>query len=151
MADGRRLATERPASPEEAAALLRALGEAGRRVRVRGGGTKLDWGGGSASRSTVELETGGLDRDRRAQRRATSPRCSRPACRSREAQDAVRGARPDARARPAAGAGGATIGGIVATGDSGPLRHRYGGVRDLVRRHHASRSPTARSPRPAAR
>jgi glycolate oxidase FAD binding subunit len=29
-------------------------------------------------------------------------------------------------------AGGATIGGIVATGDSGPLRHRYGGVRDLV-------------------
>jgi len=28
--------------------------------------------------------------------------------------------------------GGATIGGIVATGDSGPLRHRYGGVRDLV-------------------
>src|SRR5262249_29144266 len=28
--------------------------------------------------------------------------------------------------------GGATIGGIVATNDSGPLRHRYGGVRDLV-------------------
>ena len=27
---------------------------------------------------------------------------------------------------------GATIGGIVATGDSGPLRHRYGGPRDLV-------------------
>src|SRR5437763_377867 len=28
--------------------------------------------------------------------------------------------------------GGATIGGIVATGDSGPLRHRYGAARDLV-------------------
>jgi glycolate oxidase FAD binding subunit len=27
---------------------------------------------------------------------------------------------------------GATIGGIVATADSGPLRHHYGGVRDLV-------------------
>ena len=26
----------------------------------------------------------------------------------------------------------ATVGGIVATADSGPLRHRYGGVRDLV-------------------
>ena len=26
----------------------------------------------------------------------------------------------------------ATIGGVVATGDSGPLRHRYGGPRDLV-------------------
>jgi glycolate oxidase FAD binding subunit len=28
--------------------------------------------------------------------------------------------------------GGATIGGVVATGDSGPLRHRYGAARDLV-------------------
>ena len=27
---------------------------------------------------------------------------------------------------------GATIGGVVATGDSGPLRHRYGSPRDLV-------------------
>ena len=26
----------------------------------------------------------------------------------------------------------ATIGGVVATGDSGPLRHRYGAPRDLV-------------------
>jgi glycolate oxidase FAD binding subunit len=28
--------------------------------------------------------------------------------------------------------GAATIGGVVATGDSGPLRHRYGAARDLV-------------------
>jgi glycolate oxidase FAD binding subunit len=28
--------------------------------------------------------------------------------------------------------GGATIGGVVAAGDSGPLRHRYGAARDLV-------------------
>jgi glycolate oxidase FAD binding subunit len=27
---------------------------------------------------------------------------------------------------------GSTIGGVIATGDSGPLRHRYGGPRDLV-------------------
>ena len=34
---------------------------------------------------------------------------------------------------PPLGAGGAaTIGGVVATADSGPLRHRYGGPRDLV-------------------
>jgi glycolate oxidase FAD binding subunit len=32
----------------------------------------------------------------------------------------------------AAGTGAATIGGIVATADSGPLRHSCGGVRDLV-------------------
>jgi glycolate oxidase FAD binding subunit len=28
--------------------------------------------------------------------------------------------------------GGATVGGMVAAGDSGPLRHRYGPIRDLV-------------------
>ena len=33
---------------------------------------------------------------------------------------------------PPLGDDAATIGGVVATGDSGPLRHRYGGVRDLV-------------------
>ena len=53
-------ATERPASPEEAAALLKALGEQGRTVRIRGGGTKLDWGG-AAEPAAVELETAGLD------------------------------------------------------------------------------------------
>jgi glycolate oxidase FAD binding subunit len=33
---------------------------------------------------------------------------------------------------PQAGELAATVGGIVATGDSGPLRHRYGAVRDLL-------------------
>ena len=33
---------------------------------------------------------------------------------------------------PLGAAGAATIGGVVATADSGPLRHRYGGPRDLV-------------------
>ena len=34
---------------------------------------------------------------------------------------------------PPLGAGdAATVGGVIATNDSGPLRHRYGGVRDLV-------------------
>ena len=41
------------------------------------------------------------------------------------------GAAGDDAAIEAADAG-ATIGGIVATNDSGPLRHKYGGVRDLV-------------------
>jgi glycolate oxidase FAD binding subunit len=33
---------------------------------------------------------------------------------------------------PLGASDGATIGGVIATADSGPLRHRYGGVRDLV-------------------
>jgi FAD/FMN-containing dehydrogenase len=39
MATAEAPAKERPASPEEAAALLKALGEQERTVRVRGGGT----------------------------------------------------------------------------------------------------------------
>ena len=55
----------------------------------------------------------------------------RAAGRARSARSARPG--PDAGARPAAGRGGtATIGGVVATDDSGPLRHRYGSARDLV-------------------
>src|SRR2546426_4128393 len=34
---------------------------------------------------------------------------------------------PDSAGEPAA-----TVGGVVATGDSGPLRHRYGAARDLL-------------------
>ena len=47
---------ERPGSPEEAAELLRSLGEAGKPVRPRGGGTKLDWGG-IGEPVAVELRT----------------------------------------------------------------------------------------------
>ena len=50
---------ERPGSPEEAAELLRSLGEAGRAVRPVGGRTKLDWGG-IGEPIAVELETAGM-------------------------------------------------------------------------------------------
>jgi glycolate oxidase FAD binding subunit len=113
----------RPASVEEAAALLKTRTEP---IRPLGGGTK-PW---IASRDEEVLETGGLDRivehnvgDFTAVLEAGVPFA--------EAQRvfAEHGQRlawdpPDP--------GGATIGGIVATADSGPLRHRYGGVRDLV-------------------
>ena len=63
---------------------------------------------------------------------ATSPRCSRPACRSRRRRPRSPQHGQMLALDPPGDGGGATIGGIVATGDSGPLRHRYGGVRDLV-------------------
>src|SRR2546422_9152108 len=37
-----------------------------------------------------------------------------------------------ARAPPLGHGARATVGGVVAAADSGPLRHRFGGVRDLV-------------------
>jgi glycolate oxidase FAD binding subunit len=123
------LATERPKSPQEAAELLRGLGEQGRAVRVRGGGTKLDWGG-VGEPVAVELETAGLNRmvehnvgDFTAILQAGVPLA--------KAQEAFH-AEGQMFALDPPLAGDATIGGVVATADSGPLRHRYGGVRDLV-------------------
>jgi glycolate dehydrogenase FAD-binding subunit len=119
---------ERPASPEEAAALLKALGESERAVRIRGGGTKLAWGG-TGDPVAVELETGGLAAivehnvgDFTAILQAGVPLA--------HAQDVFRSEGQMLALDPPVGA--ATIGGVVASDDSGPLRHRYGGVRDLV-------------------
>jgi glycolate oxidase FAD binding subunit len=122
---------ERPGSPEEAAELLRSLGEAGRAVRPVGGRTKLDWGG-VGEPVAVELETGGMaeilehnEGDLTAVLQAGVPLA--------KAQAAFAESDQMLALDPPLGAGEATtIGGLVATGDSGPLRHRYGGVRDLV-------------------
>ena len=115
---------------DELVAAIREHGTAGRAVRPVGGGTKLEWG--AQSGDAVDLETSSLD-----------------AIHEHNVGDftAVLGAGvrvADAQAKfaaegqmlaldPPLGAGdGATIGGMIATGDSGPMRHRYGGVRDLV-------------------
>jgi glycolate oxidase FAD binding subunit len=127
----------RPETVPEAAALLKELGAKERTVRPVGGGTK-PWGRAS---DEEPLETGGLSRilehnvgDFTAVLEAGTSFAEAQAAfaehRQRIAWDP-----PDPSAGKA-GRGdegsGATIGGIVATNDSGPLRHRYGGVRDLV-------------------
>jgi glycolate oxidase FAD binding subunit len=115
----------RPDSVLQASTLLRELGVASRAVRPVGGGTK-PWG----KQDGEPLETGGLNRilehnvgDFTAILEAGVPFA--------EAQ-AIFGEHGQALAWDPPDLGGATIGGIVATADSGPLRHRYGGVRDLV-------------------
>jgi len=116
----------RPDTPEEAAALLRTLGEEGRAVRPRGGGTK-DWG---PVFDGAIVETGGLHRmlehnvgDFTAVLEAGVP--------LDEAQAAF-GKHGQMLAIDPASHGAATVGGIIAANDSGPLRHRYGSMRDLV-------------------
>ena len=111
--------------------LARWLAESAAPVRPRGGGTKLGWGAPPPA-DAIELDTSGLDR-----------------VLEHNAGDFTAiveaGARvADLRARfaahgqmlaldPPLGDGeGATIGGVIATADSGPLRHRYGAPRDLV-------------------
>jgi glycolate oxidase FAD binding subunit len=116
---------------EPLAARIREHGTAGQAVRPVGGGTKLGWGG-AGREGAADLTTESLNE-----------------ILEHNVGDftAVLGAGvriADAQARfaaegqmlaldpPLGEADGATVGGMIATGDSGPLRHRYGGVRDLV-------------------
>jgi glycolate oxidase FAD binding subunit len=112
-----------PASAEELAA---ALAEARPTVRVRGAGTKLAWARGEPA---LELSTVRLDTivehnagDLTAVLEAGVPLA--------QAQERFAAAGQMLALDPPDP--GATIGGVAATNDSGPLRTRYGGVRDLV-------------------
>jgi glycolate oxidase FAD binding subunit len=113
------------ATADELAAQLAA---ASGTVRVVGARTKLRWAPDASP--ALELSTAGLDRivehnagDLTAVLEAGVP-LARAQERFREAGQMLALDPPDV--------GGATIGGIVATNDSGPLRARYGGARDLV-------------------
>ena len=125
---------------EEAAAAIRAHEV----VRPRGGGTKLGW---SPRSDAWDLDTRGMNRilehnegDFTAILEAGTPLMEAQAAFGAAGQMLAldppwasageAGCGDEAAGRGSAGA--ATIGGVIATNDSGPLRHRYGGVRDLV-------------------
>jgi glycolate dehydrogenase FAD-binding subunit len=118
----------RRSAPASAAELAAQLGGATDTVRVLGAATKLRWAPDASP--DLELSTAGLDRivehnagDLTAVLEAGVP-LARAQKTFREAGQMLALDPPDA--------GGATIGGIVAANDSGPLRTRYGGARDLV-------------------
>jgi glycolate oxidase FAD binding subunit len=118
-----------PKSREELVGALREAGEGGTPVRFAGGGTKRSWGAVGAQ-PAVTLSTTGLDRivehnagDLTAVLEPGAP-LERAQATFAEADQMLALDPPDP--------GGATIGGLVATADSGPLRSRYGAVRDLV-------------------
>jgi len=121
----------KPASAEEAAGALQAAAAEGHSVRVIGAATKRGWGH-VVPKADVELSTAGLDAivehnvgDLTAVLQAGVP-LSR-------AQETFGAAGQMLSVDPPLGAGAAaTIGGTVATADSGPLRHRFHALRDLV-------------------
>src|SRR5436305_934549 len=115
----------------QARGLLADASRAGHSVRLVGAGTKLSWGGAGVA-SDVELTTERLHRV--VEHNAG------------DLTAVLEAGVPLARAQDTFAAGGqmlaidpwpgeqreATVGGILATADSGPLRHRYGAPRDLV-------------------
>jgi glycolate oxidase FAD binding subunit len=122
-----------PATFEEAASGLAAAAAGNEAVRIVGAGTKIEWGSAGAE-PDVELHTTRLNRilehnvgDLTAVLEAGLPLA--------QAQETFAGEGQMLALDPPLGRGrsrDATIGGVIATGDSGPLRHRYGAARDLV-------------------
>jgi glycolate oxidase FAD binding subunit len=126
---------ESPRTFQDAAAALAAATADARPVRLVGAGSKLGWGTPAGDPAdAVQLSTAGLDEivehnagDLTATLQAGVPLAV--AQRAFAAADQMLALDPPLRV---SGSRSPTIGGVVATGDCGPLRHRYGGPRDLV-------------------
>jgi glycolate oxidase FAD binding subunit len=120
----------RPTTEEELAELLAEADGAGQSLIPRGGGTKLGWGRPAQGEFLSVREL-----DRMIAMEPGDFVCVAQAGMRLADLDAALRAEPGHRQRlmldPPHGAD-ATLGGIVATNASGPLRHRYGAPRDLV-------------------
>ncbi len=129
-----------PRTFEQAAAALAKAAREGQAVRILGAATKLDWGAPTPP-PDLELRSTGLDEivehnagDLTAVLQAGVPFARVQEMAASAGQMLALDPPPADRVTPT-GAGedrGATIGGVFASGDSGPLRHRYGAPRDLV-------------------
>jgi glycolate oxidase FAD binding subunit len=119
---------ERPTSAADAARILK---DTRGTVLFRGAGTKMGWGGRPAVDPQVLLETGGMQR-----LLSHNPADMTVAVESgmplRTLQDLLAGSGQWLALDPPTEPAGATVGGLLATGDSGPRRLRYGALRDLV-------------------
>jgi glycolate dehydrogenase FAD-binding subunit len=116
---------------EPLAATVREHGTAGQAVRPVGGGTKLAWGG--SSEGAVDLETSAALNEILEHNIGDFTAVLGAGVRLADAQARFAAEGQMLALDPPLGAAdGATVGGVIATADSGPLRHRYGSVRDLV-------------------
>jgi glycolate oxidase FAD binding subunit len=124
------LRSETPQDAEDAAELLRACAADGIAVCFAGGATK-EWGhpGGDYG---LRLRTSALDVVVE-HNRGDLTAVLQAGVRLRALDELLGEAGQMLALDPPLGAGdAATVGGAVAAGDSGPLRHRYGAARDLV-------------------
>jgi len=121
--------TNVPNTPAELADMLRRASEARTSVVIRGAGTKADWGRPPRRVDTL-LSTRGLNRVL-AHEHGDLTATIEAGATLREVNLALAKQQQWLPLDPSF-AGEATIGGILATNDSGPLRHRFGTPRDLV-------------------
>lgn len=120
----------RPAGLAEAAAALEAAADERQSLLFTGAGTALEWGAPVTATDLV-VETGGLDRllGHAPEDWTVSAEAGMPLTRLQE-QLAPAGQWLPLDAPTAAE--GATLGGLLAGGDAGPRRLKYGGMSDLV-------------------
>lgn len=120
----------RPDSVDAAAELIRAAAHEEGLLLFRGSGSKLDWG---APPSSVDLlvDSSGLNRilAHDAADMTVAVEAGVPVA---DLQDLLASTGQWLGVDPASAGRGATVGGLVATADSGPRRLKYGAVRDLV-------------------
>ncbi len=121
-----------PHSFSEAAAALAGAAAQGRPVRIVGGGSKLGWGGNTPPRA-LQLHTGHLSRvivhedGLTATINAGTPLMRAQGMLARSGMMLAVDPQLGLGRKPAA-----TLGGVVATADSGPLSHRYGPSRQQI-------------------
>ena len=121
---------ETPRSAQDAAELLHACAADAKAVRIEGAGTK-PWGLPGAD-CDVRLHTGGLA-EVVEHNAGDLTAVLQPGVSMRELEQTLAAAGQMLALDPPLGAGdAATVGGVLASADSGPLRHRYGAPRDLV-------------------
>ena len=121
--------TEAPATPNEAAELLRIIAAGKTPLRARGGGTKFGWGAECEPGAIISTESLGEVKEHNAADMTAVLGAGTPLA---VAQKAFAESGQMLALDPPLVGDAATIGGIIATNDSGPLRHRYKAPRDLV-------------------
>jgi glycolate oxidase FAD binding subunit len=117
-----------PESVDDVAEVLRSSNEDGAPVRFSGGKTKMGWGNPVEGREISSTRLAAIVEHNHGDLTAVVE-AGVPLV---QAQSAFAEHNQIFPVDPPLGDGAATVGGIVATGDSGPLRHRYGAVRDLI-------------------
>ncbi|HZD66389.1 MAG TPA: FAD-binding protein [Acidimicrobiales bacterium] len=123
-------AVARPADLAEARSVMAASAERGQEVVIKGGGTKQDWGVPGPSPELV-VDTTGLDA-LVAHNHGDLTAVVGAGMALSTLQARLGEAGQWLALDPPSVAEGATVGGLLATGDAGPRRHRYGTMRELA-------------------